>query len=127
MTAIDALLERARSRLDRVGPVDAVALLARGGVLVDIRPAGQRTTYGEIPGAVIVDRNVLEWRLDPTCPDHLPSVDTSYLERPVVVVCQEGYASSFAAATLQTLGLAGATDLDGGFAAWAAAGLPVRR
>jgi rhodanese-related sulfurtransferase len=127
MTAIDSLLDRARSLLDRVGPVDAAALVARGGVLVDIRPAGQRTTYGEIPGAMIIDRNVLEWRLDPTCPDRLPSVDQSYFDRPVVVVCQEGYASSFAAATLQTLGLAGATDLDGGFMAWAAAGLPVSR
>jgi rhodanese-related sulfurtransferase len=126
MTAIDSLLERARSQLDRVGPTDAATLLARGGILIDIRPAGQRARYGEIPGAVIVERNVLEWRLDPSCPDRLQSVDESYLERPVVVVCQEGYASSFAAATLQSLGLAGATDLEGGFAAWAAAGLPVR-
>src|ERR1700722_6123656 len=127
MTAIDALLEQVRSSLDRVGPAEAAALLAADGVLVDIRPAGQRAAFGEIPGAVIVDRNVLEWRLDPTCPHRLPSVDESYLERPVVVVCQEGYASSIAAATLQALGLAGATDLDGGFAAWAAAGLPVYR
>jgi rhodanese-related sulfurtransferase len=127
MTAVDALLDQARSLLDRVGPEDAATLLAGGGVLIDIRPAGQRAAYGEIPGAVVVERNVLEWRLDPTCPDRLPSVDESYLERPVVIVCQEGYASSFAAATLQTLGLAGATDLDGGFVAWAAAGLPVNR
>jgi rhodanese-related sulfurtransferase len=127
MTAIDVLLQRARSGLDRVSPAEAATLLAGGGVLVDIRPAGQRAAFGEIPGAVVVDRNVLEWRLDPTCPDRLRSVDESYLERPVVVVCQEGYASSLAAATLQTLGLAGATDLDGGFAAWAAAGLPVSR
>jgi rhodanese-related sulfurtransferase len=127
MTAIDALLDQARSSLNRVGPAEAAALLARDGVLVDIRPAGQRATFGEIPGAMIVDRNVLEWRLDPTCPHRLPSVDESYLERPVVVVCQEGYASSIAAATLQALGLAGATDLDGGFAAWAAADLPVHR
>lgn len=122
---IEALLEGARAHLHRVGPADAAALAAGDGVLIDIRPAVQRAKHGEIPGAVVVERNVLEWRLDPTSPHHLLAVDGSYLQRPIVVVCQEGYASSFAAASSQALGLAGATDLDGGFEAWAAAGLPV--
>jgi rhodanese-related sulfurtransferase len=122
---IDDLLTAARKRLRRVGPEQASALAADGAILVDIRPAAQRAAHGEIPGAVIVERNVLEWRLDPTCPDRLASVDQSYFRRPLVVVCQQGYASSFAAVSLLDLGLAGATDLDGGFDAWAAAGLPV--
>jgi rhodanese-related sulfurtransferase len=122
---IEEALEGARAHLRRVGPADVAALAAGDGVLVDIRPAAQRAKHGEIPGAVVVERNVLEWRLDPTSPQRLPAVDGSYLERPIVVVCQEGYASSFAAVSLQSLGLAGATDLDGGFEAWAAAGLPV--
>lgn len=103
---------------------EAAALADRGALLVDIRPAAQRTTYGEIPGAVVIERNVLEWRLDPTSPDRHPDV-TDQLDRPVVVVCQEGFASSLAAASLQELGLSRATDLVGGFAAWKAAGLAV--
>lgn len=100
-------------------------MLAGGALIVDIRPVDNRAAEGELPGALVIDRNVLEWRLDPSSPHHLPSVDASFSVRPVVVVCHEGYASSFAAASLQGVGLAGATDLEGGFAAWAAAGLPV--
>ncbi|HEY3810650.1 MAG TPA: rhodanese-like domain-containing protein [Acidimicrobiales bacterium] len=122
----DELLAAARLGLRRVGPDQAAELAANGGILVDIRPMAQRAAHGEIPGALVVDRNVLEWRLDPSSPHRLPSVDATVATRPVVVVCQEGYASSLAAASLQAVGLAGATDLAGGFAAWAAAGLPVK-
>ncbi|HVX23078.1 MAG TPA: rhodanese-like domain-containing protein [Acidimicrobiales bacterium] len=125
MSAVDDLLARVRRGLRRVGPHRAAELHRTGALLVDIRPAAQRSRYGEIPGALVIERNVLEWRLDPSSPDRHPDV-TDDPGRPVVVVCQEGYASSLAAESLQSLGLAGATDLDGGFAAWAAAGLPVQ-
>jgi rhodanese-related sulfurtransferase len=126
VSAIDDLLGRARRALRRVGPGQAADVQRAGGLLVDIRPAAQRAEFGEIPGALIIERNVLEWRLDPTSPDRHPAVNDDPT-RPVVVVCQEGYASSLAAESLQTLGLTGATDLDGGFAAWKAAGLPTRQ
>lgn len=121
--AVDRVLAEARRGLRRVGPQEAASLTASGGLLVDIRPHSQRQRFGEIPGALVIERNVLEWRLDPTSPDRHPAVTDE--DRPVVVVCQEGYASSLAAASLQALGVAGATDLVGGFAAWEAAGLPV--
>lgn len=119
----DALLERARAGVHRPGPQEAHEA-ARGGdaLLVDIRPERQRAREGGIPGALVVERNVLEWRLDPAGEHRLPEATGPDLR--VVVVCQEGYASSLAAATLRELGLHRATDLDGGFAAWAAAGLP---
>lgn len=120
---IDEILAAARARLDRVGPADAQRAVTRGAVLVDIRPAAQRAEHGEIPGAVIVERNVLEWRLDPRSDAKLRIAGRYDL--PVVVYCQEGYTSSLAAASLLDLGLHRATDLDGGFAAWRAAGLPV--
>jgi rhodanese-related sulfurtransferase len=122
---IDELLAQARARLARVGPQEAADILARGGLVIDIRPRASRREEGEIPGAIAVERNVLEWRLDPASEHRLPEV-TGY-DVPVVVVCDEGYASSLAAATLQELGLTRATDLAGGFRAWAAAGLPIRR
>ena len=117
---IDELLAAARGRLDRVEPRAAYGSEA---VLVDIRPAAQRQAHGEIPGAVVIERNVLEWRLDPRSDARLPFADRYDL--PVVVLCQEGYTSSLAAAALQDLGLSRATDLVGGFAAWADEGLPV--
>jgi len=123
--SIDRVLAAARARLTRVTPERAALLRAGGGLLVDIRPSEQRAREGEIPGALLVERNVLEWRLDPAS-DHRLGVVTSY-EQPIVIVCSEGYASSLAAASLQDLGLVNATDLDGGFRAWEAAGLPVRR
>ncbi len=113
-----------RRDLRRVGPVEAAALVAAGALLIDIRPVENRAAEGEIPGAWVVDRNVLQWRLDPQSPDRLAGVDDSFYDRVLIVVCNEGYASSFAAAGLQYLGLAAATDLDGGYRAWAAAGLP---
>lgn len=119
---IDELLAAARARLVRLDPPAAYRAAADGAVLVDIRPAAQRAAHGEIPGALVVERNVLEWRFDPRSPARLPVADRYDL--PVVVVCQEGYTSSLAAAALQDLGLSRATDLAGGFAAWRAAGLP---
>jgi rhodanese-related sulfurtransferase len=124
-TTVDALLAAARRRLVRVEPRDAAAIVARGGLLVDIRPAEQRRREGEIPGAILIERNVLEWRLDPASAHRIPAV--SGYEHEIVVVCSAGYASSLAAAVLQDLGLTRATDLVGGFQAWASAGLPVTR
>ena len=114
-SAIDQLLAECRRDLDRV-PADRLAdEVAGGALLVDTRPLEQRERDGELPGAVVVDRNVLEWRLDPTSPFRLPGVHAG---RRVVVVCNEGYSSSLAAHTLRRLGLANATDLEGGFQAW---------
>lgn len=117
------MLAAARSRLTRLTPRSASGEMARGAVLVDIRPAAQRAAAGEIPGSWIIERNHLEWRLDPASGARLPWV-SGYGHR-VIVICAEGYTSSLAAASLQELGLSRATDVDGGFAAWAEAGLPV--
>ncbi|GAB3476147.1 rhodanese-like domain-containing protein [Amycolatopsis cihanbeyliensis] len=122
MTArVDEVLATARSTVDRVGPEEALRLRAGGALLVDIRPAGDRAAEGEIPGAVPVERIHLEWRLDPSSEHRLPGVRP---DRAVVVICNEGYASSLAAAEVKRLGLPGVTDLVGGFRAWRAAGLP---
>jgi rhodanese-related sulfurtransferase len=122
---IDDLLTEARATLRRVDPHETQHAITHGAFVVDIRPVEQRTRDGLIPGAIIIDRNVLEWRLDPASSHRVPNAP-SY-DQHVIVVCNEGYASSLAAATLQQLGLARATDLDGGFQAWRAAGLPVER
>ena len=121
-TGIDDLLAAARRRLRRVTPEETFAAVERGAVLIDIRPAAQRAANGEIPGALIIERNVLEWRLDPRSDARLGFATRYDLE--VIITCQEGYTSSLAAASLQDLGLHRATDLAGGFAAWKAAGLP---
>ena len=111
---IDEVLERVRRRLPhRPTAAELPARRALGALIVDIRPVEQRTRDGELPGAVVVDRNVLEWRLDPTSPHRIPEVTGP--DQPIVLVCNEGYASSLAALSLQKLGLARATDLDGGF------------
>lgn len=117
MTArIDELLAEARAGLPpRPTAAELPALLEAGALVVDIRPVEQRARDGELAGALVVDRNVLEWRLDPTSPHRLPGLHDP--DRQVVLVCNEGYASSLAAATLQQLGLRRATDLDGGFQA----------
>ncbi|MER0448692.1 rhodanese-like domain-containing protein [Streptomyces sp. Edi4] len=120
---IDELLDRARSGLDRVGPEEAFAEAAAGALLVDIRYAALRDRDGLIPGALVVERNELEWRLDPGG-SHRAVEATGHGVR-VVVICNEGYASSLAAVSLRQLGLFRATDLIGGFQAWRAAGLPV--
>lgn len=122
MSAED-LLADARAGLDRATPEQTVELMESGALVVDIRPHANRLAEGEIPGSVPVERIVLEWRLDPAGTHRLPGFTPG---TPVVVVCNEGYASSLAARDLQRLGVREATDLVGGFRAWAAAGLPVR-
>ena len=122
--SIDELLAGARARLARLGPHETYRAVGRGAVLVDIRPAAQRAEHGEIPGAIVIERNVLEWRLDPRSDARLTF---ARYDLEVIVTCQEGYTSSLAAAALQDLGLRRATDLDGGFKAWQEAGLPTIR
>lgn len=119
----DELLARARARLRRVDPEEARAAQLAGALLVDTRPHEQRSIDGTVPGAVVIDRNVLEWRFDPTGEFRCPEADGA--DQHVIVLCNEGYSSSLAAASLQDLGLRNATDLIGGFQAWRAAGLPV--
>jgi rhodanese-related sulfurtransferase len=121
---IHELLESARGRLDRLTAEQALAAALDGAVLVDIRSELQRERDGCIPGARFYPRNVLEWRLDPSSGHSDPGLEGA-LDRQVILVCDEGYQSSLAAATLQDLGFARATDLIGGFQAWRAAGLPV--
>ncbi|WP_406422362.1 rhodanese-like domain-containing protein [Streptomyces sp. NBC_00873] len=120
---IDELLEQVRAGYDRIGPHEAIAAAADGALLVDIRYAALRERDGLIPGALVVERNELEWRLDPQGSHRAPEAVSHDLR--VVVVCNEGYASSLAVASLRQLGLRRATDLIGGFQAWRAAGLPV--
>jgi rhodanese-related sulfurtransferase len=112
----DDLLERARRRIHRVGPHELQDIVAEGGLIVDIRPDAQRREEGSLPGALIVERNVLEWRFDPTGSSRLPEARGT--DQPVVIVCSEGYASSLAAASLADLGYARAADLVGGYQAW---------
>jgi rhodanese-related sulfurtransferase len=123
VTTVNQLLAAARARLHRVGPARAAELVAGGALLVDTRPQWQRDHEGTVPGALVIERNHLEWRLDPTSDARIPEAtdhDVTW-----IVFCSEGYSSSLAAASLQDLGLHRATDLDGGFHAWKAAGLPV--
>ena len=122
--SVDQMLAQARSRLQRLTPAQAHAALAAGALLVDIRPGWQRVEEGEVPGAVLVERNHLEWRFDPECEARLPQA-TGY-DVHVIVLCSEGYTSSLAAAALRTLGLHRATDVIGGFQAWSEEGLPVQ-
>ncbi len=115
--AIDRFLADERRLLPRRPTGSEVdGLLATGALLVDIRPVDLRERDGDLPGALVVDRNVLEWRLDPTSPDRL--AEAADPGRAIVVFCDQGYASSLAAASLQRLGLRGATDLDGGYQGW---------
>jgi rhodanese-related sulfurtransferase len=120
---VDELLAQARSRLERLEPEAAGRAMAAGAVLVDIRVESQRAADGVVPDAVYIPRNVLEWRCDPASESHDERVPS---DRQVILMCDEGYQSSLAAVTLRDLGV-DATDLDGGFQAWLAAGLPVRR
>jgi rhodanese-related sulfurtransferase len=115
--AVDRILAEDRAVIEpRAVPSDLPGVVARGGLVVDIRPVELRERDGLIPGALVVGRNVLEWRLDPTSPWRIDEVTGP--DQEVVVVCDEGYASSLAAATLRRLGFRRATDLDGGFQAW---------
>jgi len=114
---IDDVLAGARERLPRrVRAEDLAAEMAAGALVVDTRSEAQRRRDGELPGALVVERNVLEWRLDPASPHRV--ADAGDRLRTIVVVCDEGYASSLAAASLQDLGLVNATDLEGGYQAW---------
>ncbi len=113
----DDLLRRSRDRISRVRPEDLSAVSASGGIVVDIRPAQQRSDEGELPGAIVVERNVLEWRLEPGSAHCLGEVTDRTQQ--VVVVCSEGYASSLAAASLADLGFENPGDLEGGYRAWA--------
>jgi len=122
---VDDLLAAARRRIRRLDPQEAARAHAQGALLIDIRPTLQRRWEGEIPGAVAVERNVLEWRLDPASAHRLTDITDHHRE--VIVVCSEGYASSLVAATLVDFGYTSAADIAGGFQAWAAAGLPVHR
>ena len=112
-SAIDVMLAGARDGLDRVQPADLSAEVAAGALVVDVRPVEQRQRDGALPDALVIDRNVLEWRLDPSCPHRVAEMTSTDLR--VIVVCNEGYSSSLAAATLRQLGLHRATDLVGGF------------
>ena len=115
-SGVDRLLAEARAGLDRVHPHQLADAMAAGALVVDVRPVEQRQRDGELPGALVIDRNVLEWRLDPTCPHRIDAVTGA--DQVVVIVCNEGYSSSLAASTLRRLGLCRATDLAGGFQAW---------
>ena len=121
--SIEEILDEARASYARIEPLDARRAAEAGALLVDIRPLELRRQDGTIPGALVVGRNVLEWRLDPTGAHRLPEI-VSY-DQVVIVFCDEGYASSLAAVALRQLGLHEATDLVGGFQAWKATGLPV--
>ncbi|HKP61326.1 MAG TPA: rhodanese-like domain-containing protein [Polyangiales bacterium] len=123
MRSADDLVEEARLSIDRVSAERAFELAAAGALLIDIRPAAQRAAHGGVPGALIIERNVLEWRLDPTGEFRLPEVTDH--ARKLIVLCQQGYASSLAAASLAALGYTRPADVIGGFDAWAKAGLPV--
>jgi rhodanese-related sulfurtransferase len=123
VSAIDRLLDEARGSLRRLEPEEVPGAMRAGALLIDTRPVDQRRRDGEIPGAIVVDRNVLEWRLDPTSASRIPEITGR--DQRIIVICNEGFSSSLAAATLQRLGLHNATDVIGGFVAWTGHGLPV--
>lgn len=125
-TTVDDMLHAARARLDRVTVQELTDAVIAGALMVDIRSDTQRATDGTIPDAIFHPRNVLEWRADPSSGHDDPRLSAD-LNRRIVLVCNEGYQSSLAAATLQDLGFPNATDLIGGFQAYVAAGLPVAR
>ena len=125
MATVDELLEQARARLDRVSPEQAAqAKRDDGALLIDIRAESQRAADGTVPDAHFVPRNVLEWRLDPASDARDPELAGH--ARTVILMCDEGYASSLAAVVLKDLGIENATDLIGGYKAWRDAGLPTR-
>jgi rhodanese-related sulfurtransferase len=120
---VDEVLAAARDGVQRLTPHEAAAAARSGALLVDTRTEAQRRRQGEVPGAVVIDRTVLEWRLDPCSDARIPEATGTDLE--VVVLCRQGYSSSLAAAGLRAVGLHRATDVLGGVEAWIAAGLPV--
>jgi rhodanese-related sulfurtransferase len=114
--SIDEILAAARARLDRVEPEELATERSAGAVIVDIRPSEQRMRDGDLPDAIVIDRNVLEWRLDPACEHRI--IEVADYDARIVIVCNEGYQSSLAAALLHDVGLHRATDLIGGYQAW---------
>jgi rhodanese-related sulfurtransferase len=120
---IDDVLGAARAHLRRLEPAEAADAASHGARLIDTRPQFQRQADGEIPGAIVIERNHLEWRLDPASASRIP--EAADHDTPWIVLCDQGYSSSLAAASLQALGLRNATDVVGGFQAWKRAGLPV--
>ena len=120
---VEALLARSRVGVTRLGPVAVQAAVSTGALLVDTRTDGQRAVQGNLPGSLVIDRTVLEWRLDPTSPWRIP--EATGPDVLIVVVCRQGFSSSLAAASLRSLGLHRATDMIGGVQAWLDAGLPV--
>jgi rhodanese-related sulfurtransferase len=119
------MLAKARRGVRRISAAEIAAALAAGALLVDTRTESQRAEQGELPGAIVIDRTVLEWRLDPASPSRIPEAD-SY-DRQIIVVCRQGYSSGLAAASLRAMGLTGATDLLDGIEGWTAAGMPLHR
>jgi rhodanese-related sulfurtransferase len=119
---IDVVLRRARDGMRRLDPHETRAAVTAGALLIDTRTDRQRAVQGDLPGAIVIDRTVLEWRLDPTSASRIP--EATGHDRQIVVVCRQGYSSSLAAASLRAIGLHRATDLAGGVEAWLAAGLP---
>jgi rhodanese-related sulfurtransferase len=122
--SIDEVLAEARTRIRRLDPLQARASVGEGALLIDMRPVWQRIRFGDFPDAILIDRNHLEWRLDPASDSRIKEAtgyDVAY-----VIACQEGYSSSLAAATLVDLGLHKTADLTGGFQAWVEAGLPIK-
>jgi rhodanese-related sulfurtransferase len=124
-STVEDVLAAARAELLRLTPIDAHVAICGGALLVDIRSDGQRATDGVIPGAHVVERNVLEWRLDPACRHRDPLLGRR--DARLVLICDEGYQSSLAAASVQRFGRRAISDVVGGFRAWRAAGLPVDR
>jgi len=120
---IEAALTKARHGLSRLTPHQTQAAAERGAIVVDTRTEAQRKDQGEIPGVRVIDRTVLEWRLDPACSEHIPEAVDYDVE--IVVICRQGYSSSLAAASLRSIGLRRATDMIGGVDAWIEAGLPL--
>ncbi|MFL5899317.1 MAG: rhodanese-like domain-containing protein [Solirubrobacterales bacterium] len=124
LTTVEELLAEARAQIDRLSPAEALAAVEGGDLLIDIRPLEQRRRDGPVPGAVVVGRNVLEWRLDPEGAHRDPGL--ARLDRRVILICDEGYQSTLAAATLRRFGL-DACDVVGGVQRWLADGLPLER
>jgi rhodanese-related sulfurtransferase len=118
---VAALVARSRAGVPRLSPEETLAAAARGALVVDTRTETQRREQGELPGALVIDRTVLEWRLDPASSSCIPEVTNYDVE--IVVVCRQGYSSSLAAASLREVGLRRATDMIGGVEAWQRAGL----
>jgi rhodanese-related sulfurtransferase len=123
VTGVDAVLEQARIGMRRLDPHETRAAVTAGALLIDTRTDRQRAAQGNLPGAIVLDRTVLEWRLDPTSPSRIP--EAAGYDLTIVIVCRQGYSSSLAAASLRTIGLRRVTDMVGGVEAWLAEGLPI--